>query len=239
MNNDGLSRRTLVLATSSIGMSAVLGACAARPGAAAREPRQEGGSGESGEVTPGEDLMREHGVLRRVMFLYDEAIRRLDGREDVPGDVLLSGAGVVRRVIEDYHEKLEEDFLFPRFERAGKHTDLVAVLRRQHQAGRLVTDDVLTFAREPLREQDARRKLADRLRAFNRMYRPHAAREDTVLFPALRALVSAKAYADLGEQFEEMEHRMLGEAGFEKAVAEVAELEAALGIADLASFTPT
>ncbi|MDC0683413.1 hemerythrin domain-containing protein [Sorangium atrum] len=239
MNNDGLLRRTLVLATSSIGMSAVLGACARQRGAAAREPKQEGGAGEGDEVTPGEDLMREHGVLRRVMFLYDEAIRRLDGPADVPGDVLLSAAGVVRRVIEDYHEKLEEDFLFPRFERAGKHTDLVAVLRSQHQAGRLVTADVLTLAREPLREQAARRKLADRLRAFNRMYRPHAAREDTVLFPALRALVGAKAYADLGEQFEEKEHRMLGDEGFEKAVAEVAELEVALGIADLASFTPT
>lgn len=238
MNNDGLLRRTLVLATSSIGMSAVLGACARPRDAAAREPKQEGGAGEGDEVTPGEDLMREHGVLRRVMFLYDEAIRRLDGSEDVPGDALFSAAGVVRRVIEDYHEKLEEDFLFPRFERAGKHTDLVTVLRRQHQAGRLVTADVLTLAREPLREQAARRKLADRLRAFNRMYRPHAAREDTVLFPALRALVGAKAYADLGEQFEEKEHRMLGDEGFEKAVAEVAELEAALGIADLASFTP-
>lgn len=239
MNDDGLLRRTLVLATSSIGMSAVLGACARPRDAAAREPKQDGGAGEGDEVTPGEDLMREHGVLRRVMFLYDEATRRLDGPEDVPGDVLLSAAGVVRRVIEDYHEKLEEDFLFPRFERAGKHTDLVAVLRRQHQAGRLVTADVLTLAREPLREQAARARLADRLRAFNRMYRPHAAREDTVLFPALRALVGAKAYADLGEQFEEKEHRMLGDEGFEKAVAEVAELEAALGIADLASFTPT
>jgi hypothetical protein len=31
---------------------------------------------------------------------------------------------------------------------------------------------------------------------------------------------------------------MLGDEGFEKAVAEVDELEAALGIADLARFTP-
>ncbi|WP_437551489.1 hemerythrin domain-containing protein [Sorangium sp. So ce367] len=225
--------------TSSVGMSAVLGACARPRDAAVREPKQDGGSGEGGEVTPGEDLMREHGILRRIMFLYDEAIRRLDGREEVPINVLLSAAGVVRRVIEDYHEKLEEDFLFPRFERAGKLTDLVAVLRRQHQAGRIVTGDVLTLARGPLGEQAGRLKLADRLRAFNRMYRPHAAREDTVLFPALRALVGGKAYAELGEQFEDKEHRVLGEGGFEKAVAEVAELEAALGIADLASFTPT
>jgi len=30
------------------------------------------------EVTPVEDLMREHGVLRRVMYLYADAIARLE-----------------------------------------------------------------------------------------------------------------------------------------------------------------
>ena len=74
---------------------------------------------EGEEVAPGEDLMREHGVLRRVMLVYDEAIQRLNGRQEVPLDVVSAGASIIRRVIEDYHEKLEEDFLFPRFERRG------------------------------------------------------------------------------------------------------------------------
>jgi hemerythrin-like domain-containing protein len=88
------------------------------------------------EVSPGEDLMREHGVLRRVMLVYDEAVRRLHAGQQVPLDAVAAGAGIVRRVIEDYHEKLEEDFLFPRFEKAGELTDVVAVLRTQHRAGR-------------------------------------------------------------------------------------------------------
>ena len=45
---------------------------------------------------------------------------------------LLSGsAGIIRTFIEEYHEKQEEDYLFPRFEKAGKLTDLVQVLRQQ------------------------------------------------------------------------------------------------------------
>ncbi len=190
------------------------------------------------EVAPGEDLMREHGVLRRVMLVYDEAARRLEGRQEVPLDVVASGAGIVRRVIEDYHEKLEEEFLFPRFEKAGKLTDLVGVLRAQHKAGRVVTADVLKLARSPLRSDADRRLLAQRLRAFNRMYRPHASREDTVLFPAFHDLVGQKAYLELGEQFEDREKRTLGESGFEGAVTDVAKLETALGILDLAKFTP-
>ncbi|HWP08847.1 MAG TPA: hypothetical protein VNN72_24055 [Polyangiaceae bacterium] len=70
------------------------------------------------------------------------------------------------------------------------------------------------------------------------MYRPHAAREDTVLIPALRRILDRDAYRELGEQFEEEEHRRFGEHGFEETVAEVEKLEAALGIGDLERFTP-
>jgi hypothetical protein len=69
------------------------------------------------------------------------------------------------------------------------------------------------------------------------MYRPHAAREDTVLFPELRGLVGGAAYHELGEQFEDKEKQMLGDHGFEHAVAEVAKLEQAFGLDDLAKLT--
>jgi hemerythrin-like domain-containing protein len=189
-------------------------------------------------VSPGEDLMREHGVLRRVMFLYDEAALRLDARTDVDGRVLASGAGIVRRVIEEYHEKLEEQFVFPRFERASKLVDLVTVLRKQHLAGRRVTDGISTLSKGALRAEADRRKLADAMRAFNRMYRAHAAREDTVLFPAFHDLVGEKAYGELGEEFEDKERTVLGDKGFERAVADVAALETRMGIADIDKFTP-
>src|ERR1700758_346024 len=35
---------------------------------------------EEEEVAPAEDLMREHGVLNRVLLIYEEALRRLDAR---------------------------------------------------------------------------------------------------------------------------------------------------------------
>jgi hemerythrin-like domain-containing protein len=190
------------------------------------------------QVAPGEDLMREHGVLRRVLLVYDEAVQRLGAGETPPLEVVGAGAALIRRVIEDYHEKLEENFLFPRFEKAGKLTQLVAVLRQQHQAGRGVTAEITKLTGAPLRAPADRVRLADRLQVFARMYRPHASREDTVLFPAFHALVGEKEYGELGERFEQQETKVLGEGGFEKAVAEVAQLETALGINDLARFTP-
>ena len=189
------------------------------------------------EVGPAEDLMREHGVLRRGMFLYDEAAHRLEGSTMPPLDALGAAAAIVKRVIEDYHEKLEENFVFPRLEKAKKLTSLTATLRQQHEAGRRVTGQVQRLSKGALADAD-RRQLADLLRAFNRMYRPHAAREDTVLFPAFHDLVGDKEWGEMGEQFEEEERRRLGDQGFEGAVAQVAKLEERFGMADLAGFTP-
>src|SRR5271170_6123567 len=88
------------------------------------------------EVSPTEDLMREHGVLRRVLLIYGEVLRRFDAARDVPADTLAHAATIIREFIEDYHEKDEEEFIFPRFEKAHRLTELVTTLRAQHRAGR-------------------------------------------------------------------------------------------------------
>ena len=84
----------------------------------------------------------------------------------------------------------------------------------------------------------ANAELALGLRRFVRMYRPHASREETVLLPAFRDVVGNPGYRELGEQFEDKEHALFGQRGFESVVTQVAELEKALGIYELASFTP-
>jgi hypothetical protein len=67
------------------------------------------------DITPTEDLMREHGLLKRVLLVYWEALRRLESKQEFSPDTLKEAAGIIRSFIEDYHEKLEVDYLFPRF----------------------------------------------------------------------------------------------------------------------------
>lgn len=191
------------------------------------------------EVLPVEDLMREHGVLRRILLVYGEAIKRLrDGQELDPG-VVSRAAGIIRRFIEDYHEKLEEDYVFPQFEKAGKLVDLVRTLKEQHEAGRRVTATVLSLAtRASLASATNRQALMIQLQAFIRMYEPHAAREDTLLFPAFRSVVTPKQYDEYGELFEAKEQQLFGRNGFEDIVGQVADLEKSLGIYELTQFTP-
>lgn len=190
------------------------------------------------EVTPTEDLMREHGLLKRVLLLYDEVRRRIGANADFPPDAVTGGAKIIRSFIEEYHEQLEEKHLFPRFRAHHTLVDLVDVLEEQHQAGRRVTEKILALTTAGLKGASDKRELAALLESFVRMYAPHEAREDTVLFPALRRLVSAHEYDALGEAFEDEEHRKFGQEGFEGMVDKVAGLEKTLGIYDLKQFTP-
>ncbi len=209
-------------------------------GVAASGQEKEAGAGKGKdaiEVTPPEDLMREHAVLERLLLIYEKAMSAGNRPADWPTNQLADAVHLVRTFIEDYHERLEEDYVFPRFEKAGRLTDLVAVLRRQHETGRKVTDAVVRQLGQAGSLSDTR-PLANDLTAFIRMYRPHAARESTVLFPQIAAVVSPKEYDAMGGQFEEIEHQKFGQAGFEGVVQKVAELEKSLGIYDLAQFTP-
>src|SRR5579862_3047334 len=112
------------------------------------------------DVSTNEDLMREHGILKRVLIAYDEIIRRIHAGQDVPPQAVTDGATIIRKFIEEYHEKLEEDHLFPRFRKAGKLVDLVTVLYAQHQAGRRVTERILAKAGGGLKSVDDRKALA-------------------------------------------------------------------------------
>jgi len=223
-------RRTFLARTSAVLIASSLtqpfSTLSAQKKTAKNEEQEEG-------VSTNEDLMREHGVLNRILLIYEEAMRRIQTKEKVDVDVISKSAGLIKRFIEEYHEKLEEDYLFPRFEKSGKLVELVTTLRSQHAAGRTVTDRILTSAKA--KDFEATRTL---LVAFVRMYRPHEAREDTVLFPALHEIVSKHEYDALGEQFEAIERKTFGGDGFDMAVDQVTGLEKQLGIHDLAQFTP-
>jgi len=201
---------------------------------------EEEGEGSAEGISPPEDLMREHGVLNRILLIYEEALHRLETKETLPQEPLLAAVRLVREFVEDYHERLEEEHVFPGFRKAKKLVRLVDVLLAQHRAGRELTDETFRLLTpKALENQDDRHELTDTLGQFVRMYRPHEAREDTVLFPAFRSVVSEEEFRELGEQFERKEDELFGSEGFFKVVDRVAEIEREFGIHELSKFTPT
>jgi hemerythrin-like domain-containing protein len=191
------------------------------------------------DVSATEDLMREHGVIRRVLSIYAELARRLETQSGTFDPAVLTGtAKLIRDFGEDYHERLLEDqYIFPDVRKTGGANEaLVNILLAQHQRGRAITDYIREIGSRGKIGGDAK-PLASALTSFVRMYNAHAAWEDTVVFPAWKALQSKAKLEELADKFEDIEHEKLGKDGFENAVARVASVEQALGLGDLSVFT--
>jgi hemerythrin-like domain-containing protein len=123
-------------------------------------------------------------------------------------------------------------------EAGGDAAGLVDTLLAQHARGREITAYILDRTRSGKIGTTDAVPMAKTLTAFSRMYEPHTAREDTIVFPAFKQALGQKRYDELGEQFEDIEKREFGGDGFDMALDKVADIERALGTADLAAFTP-
>ena len=226
------NRKLLLLIVLILSIAALL----SLPSVPSAETPQDQTAYAAAKVLPVEDLLREHGVLNRSLLIYEAAIARLNSGGQLPQGTLEQAADIVHTFVENYHEKLEEDYVFSRY-KSGPLKDLSDTLHRQHNAGRKLTTYIQAHAVP--KDQAEHDKLVEDMRQFIRMYRVHAPREATVLFPAFHASLTAAEYEKLGDTFESKEHQQFGEHGFENIVGRVEQLEKQLGIYDLSQFTPS
>jgi hemerythrin-like domain-containing protein len=112
------------------------------------------------------------------------------------------------------------------------------ILRAQHDAGRAITTYILeTCGRGGVAKADAA-KFAHTLRDFVWMYQNHAAREDTILFPAWKKMLGNE-YQDASREFDRLTHQHWGRAGFEDAAGQLTQIETDFGMENLGQFTAT
>lgn len=182
-----------------------------------------------------EDLMKEHGLLNRVLLIYDKVI----SMQDIPVEPLKKAVNIIESFIENYHEKNEENYIFPLFEKAKLKVELVRTLKAQHVRGREVTAAIKKILNQSgTITLKNKKRIKSLLKKFVNMYRPHEAREDTELYPLVRSLMSKKDFDELSEKFEDSEHELFGPHGFEDMLTQVENIEKDLGIYKLAQFTP-
>jgi hemerythrin-like domain-containing protein len=242
--NSQNTRRAFIRASATIGTGLFLSACgrsdSAQPGKQTGESGYPKEEEEGGEVTATEDLMREHGILRRALLVYTAAANKLRANPaSVPPDALQKTARLFRAFGEDYHEKkLEEPYIFPAVKKAGgpaaSYPDILVV---QHNRGREITDYILSVTQGAKLGVANAEPLARAMESLVLMYRNHAAREDTIVFPAWKKTLPEKELHEMGEKFEEIEHQQFGEDGFDNAVRQVSDIEGALGLTDISQFT--
>jgi hemerythrin-like domain-containing protein len=212
-----------------------LAAGLALAGCARGEKKEEAG----GEVSAVEDLMREHGVLRRILIVYRETGDWLAQGRSFDVGALSQAADLFRAFGEAYHEReLEEQHIFPTLQKAGGDgAALVPTLLAQHDRGREITAYVRSRCQTGQIATGDAAPLARALQDFTRMYAAHTAFEDTVAFQSWRHALSPKQLDEAGELFEKIERSHFGGDGFDMAVHEIAQIEQRLGLGDLARYT--
>ena len=241
MNN----RRDFLRVSAFIGTGLVMSGCG-RSNRAKQGKESEAASAnddenkEGGEVTATEDLMREHGVLRRALLVYTAVAARIQTNPSaVPPDALQKTAKLFRAFGEEYHEKkLEETYIFPAVKKVGGEAAAYPdILVTQHNRGREITDYVIAVTQGGKLGPNNAVPLSKALDAFVLMYRNHAAREDTIIFPAWKQTLTAQQLDEMNDKFEDIEHEQFGEDGFEDAVKQISAIESSLSLSDIAQFT--
>lgn len=225
------SRRAAFAAVGAAGAGLVL----TLPGCA-KTPKDDDES--QPDTTAVEDLMREHGILRRLIFVYRETaamIRKAPTSLDLAA--LGQAAGLFRTFGEDYHERsLEEAHVFPMVKTSGgRASSLIDTLVAQHNRGRQITDFVAARAKAGSLGDSG--PLADALESFARMYEIHSALEDTVVFEAWKALLGRKELNRWADIFEDIERATFKGDGFDLALEQVSSIEQRLGLGSLPAFT--
>lgn len=187
--------------------------------------------------TPGEALMTEHGVLKRLLLAYRAASAEIGAGMSPPAGAILDAAQIISDYVESFHEGIEEAYVFPRVAADGQHAELITTLLTQHDRGRHLTAAITAIAGADL-TATTRATLKTYLDQFTTMYEPHEAWEDTVVYPALRAVTPQRTLDELAERIAELQQSTYSDLQLDVILDRVVGVEQQLQIENIAAFTP-
>ena len=173
-----------------------------------------------------EDVMYEHGIVRKLLVIYNKCIDIIQS-ENNPEiySIVKQTALIIRKFVEEYHEFIEEEYIFPLFKNDFKYDKLIKELIKQHTISREITDKILELS-----DKKSKEELIKLIKQFNEIYAIHMYTEDLMIIRNVRKHISQEEFIALSKKFDEIEDELLGEHGFETILREVITIEQKLDI---------
>jgi hemerythrin-like domain-containing protein len=190
-------------------------------------------------ISPTEILSREHAIMERLMIVLESEVARIANGEDIDLFPVNHAAITIKAFGADHHMVDEEQFIFPKLREAGTMDSLVDTLELQHDKGREIIGRIIDLTRAGHIEDPGHlNELISLCLSFVIMYRPHAAWEETVVFPGLYDISTENYIDNINMRMHEEERALMSDPGLHRLMDNLRKIEKAAGTSELEHFTP-
>jgi len=177
-------------------------------------------------------LMEEHRVIERGIRLLQKVAERIDAGRDVEASVLAELVDFVRNFADRCHHGKEEKILFQTFAEKGIPVEggPIGVMLIEHEEGRRMAR-VMAEAASSIKDGDLSKSkvFSENAKSYAQLLTQHIYKEDNILYPMGRRLLSEEEKEELIRRFEVVERKEIGEGVHEKYINLIKDLERRLG----------
>ncbi len=159
------------------------------------------------------ELETEHRLIQQVVAGMSYLESRITAGAEIDQTLLNRIVEFLRSFADHLHHAKEEALFFPALERRGVPAQgcPVGALLHEHTKGRaLVTEFEQAIEASAPKTDGSTERLTAAMRALAELYPAHIWKEDYLLFPMSKKVLTADDEAELSEKFEELD-RKLGE----------------------------
>lgn len=153
-------------------------------------------------------LEHEHRTIEKIVGVMSVLVDELAENRDIDDDVLRDLCQFLRIYGHQYHHGKEESYLFPMLESHGVPEEgcPLAALRHEHERSRALTQELVQASAEyAANRHHGSSALSEVLRNLAQFYPAHIWKEEYLLFPLARKVLSEEDDQRLLKEFESVE----------------------------------
>ena len=155
-----------------------------------------------------DSLEHEHRTIEKIVRVTGVLVDELTENRDIDDDILRDLCQFLRVYGHQCHHGKEESYLFPMLERHGVPEEgcPLGALRHEHERSRVLTQELVQASAEyAANRHDGSSALSEVLRNIAQFYPAHIWKEEYLLFPMARKVLSEEDDQRLLKEFKSVE----------------------------------